>query len=102
MESKVKELIDFWEQIGSDFDDSLKERTPEVIAYDNAVLKELRKGRSIKKALKMAEKKYPNEALQYNDNTIKEIDEHYDYLRNHELIIKKTIFFVRRVNQDKT
>ena len=86
MENKVKELFDFYEQMSSDFDGSLKERTSEEIAYDNAVLKELRKGRSIKKALKLAAKKYPNEALQYNDNTIKDIEAHYDYLLNHELI----------------
>ena len=89
MENKVKELIDFWEQMSSDYNDSLEERTSEEIAYDNAVLKELKKGRSIKKALKMAAKKYPNEALQYNDNTINDIEAHYDYLLNHELIKDK-------------
>lgn len=31
-------------------------------------------------------RKYPKEVLQYNDNTIKDIDTHYDYLVNHELI----------------
>ncbi len=35
------------------------ERTPEEVAHDNEVIKQLRKGRNIKKALKMAAQKYP-------------------------------------------
>ncbi|MGD0845294.1 MAG: hypothetical protein ABSA06_13140 [Geobacteraceae bacterium] len=34
--------------------DIIGERTPEEVAHDNEVIKQLRKGRNIKKALKMA------------------------------------------------
>ena len=36
------------------------ERTPGEVAHDNEVIKQLRKGRNIKKALKMAAKKCLN------------------------------------------
>jgi len=85
----MRDIIDFYNQISSSFEESLKERTPDEIAYDSVVIKELRKGRSIKKALRIAGKKYPNEALKYNDGNIDDIYAHYDYLLNHELIKAK-------------
>jgi|WetSurMetagenome_2_1015567.scaffolds.fasta_scaffold88767_2 hypothetical protein len=65
------------------------ERTPEEVAHDNEVIKQMRKGRNIKKALKMAAKKYPAEALNWNEGNIKEIADHYDYLMEHEEIIRR-------------
>ena len=53
------------------------------------IIKELQKGLSIKKALKMAANEYPNEALQYTDENIEDIQSHYDFLLNHELIKRK-------------
>jgi hypothetical protein len=44
---------------------------------------------SIKNALKLADEKYPAEALQWNEETIQDIKAHYEYLRNHEDIIAK-------------
>ena len=67
----------------------LGERTPGEVAYDNEVVVELRKGLSIKRALKLAGEKYPNEALHLNDETIQDIKVHYEYLRNHQEIIAK-------------
>ena len=65
------------------------ERTPEEMAHDNEVIKQLRKGRNIKKALKMAAKKYPAEALHWDEGTIGEIADHYEYLMEHEEIIRR-------------
>ncbi len=85
----MKEIIDLYNQSSSWFEESIQERTTDEIAYDEAVIKELKKGRSIKKALKEANKKYPDEALQYDKRSINDIAAHYDYLLNHEFIKNK-------------
>ncbi len=85
----MKEILNSYNQMSSEFEESLKERSPDEIAYDEAVIKELRKGRNIKKALKMADKKYSDEALQYDKDNINDIASHYDYLLNHESIKNK-------------
>ncbi len=85
----MKEMNDLYNQISSGFEESLKDRTPDEIAYDDAVINELKKGRNINKALKMANNKYPNEALQYDKDNINDIASHYDYLLNHESIKNK-------------
>ncbi len=50
----MKEIIDSYNQMSSSSEELLNERTPDEIAHDNILIKELRKGRSIKKALKIA------------------------------------------------
>lgn len=86
---KVKDLIDSYLKGTEEFSAMLRERTPGEVAYDNTVVAGLRKGLSIKKALKLAGEKYPDEALQWDDETIQNIKAHYEYLRNHEDIIAK-------------
>ena len=85
----MKDIIDSYQQMSSEFEKSLKERSSDEIEYDKTVIKELRKGRSMKKALKIAAKKYPNEALQYDDQSIGDIQAYYEYLLNHEDIKDK-------------
>ena len=65
------------------------ERTPREEKYDNEVLLWLEKTGKIRKAINKANKKYPNEALQYNEDNIADILEHYNYLLNHMKIIRK-------------
>ncbi len=79
-------VIESYMQRNAWFEKELEERTAGEVAYDNVIIQELRKGSSIKKALKIAAEKYPNEALQYDDDTIGDIESHYDYLLNHEAI----------------
>lgn len=86
---EMKELIDSYLKGTAEFSSTLKERTPGEVAYDNEVVTELRKGLSIEKALRLAGDKYPDEALQCDDETIKDIKVHYDYLMNHEDILEK-------------
>jgi hypothetical protein len=86
---KVKDLLDSYLKGTEEFSGMLRERTPGEVAYDNTVVAELRKGLSIKKALKLAGKTYPDEALQWDNETIQDIKAHYEYLRNHEDIIAK-------------
>ena len=65
------------------------ERSPGEIVHDSVVLKELRIGRTIKYALKIAGKKFPEEVLQWDESNIKDIAAHYDYMLKHEEIMKK-------------
>jgi hypothetical protein len=37
----------------------------------------------------LAKEKYPDEALQWDDDTIVDIQDHYEYLMNHEDILSK-------------
>ena len=65
------------------------DRTREEIRYDKEVLRWLRKGKKIQKAIERANKKYPKEALEVNKRTISDVAAHYDYLLEHENIMKK-------------
>ena len=65
------------------------ERTPEEVVHDSEVIKQLRKGRNIKKALKMAARRFPSEALQWSEESIDDIAAHYEYLMKHEEIMRK-------------
>jgi Skp family chaperone for outer membrane proteins len=69
--------------------DIIGDRTREEIRYDKEVLRWLRKGKKIQKAIERANKKYPKEALEVNKKTINEVAAHYDYLLEHENIMKK-------------
>ena len=65
------------------------DRTREEMRYDKEVLRWLRKGKKIQKAIERANKKYPKEALEVNEKTINDVAAHYDYLLEHENIMKK-------------
>ncbi len=65
------------------------DRTPEEEEYDREVLLWLEKTGKIRKAINKANKKYPSEALQYNEENIADIWKHYDYLLNHMKITRK-------------
>ena len=65
------------------------DRTREEMRYDKEVLRWLRKGKKIQKAIEKANKKYPKEALEINDKTINDVAVHYEYLSEHENIMKK-------------
>ncbi len=70
----------------AEFEGTLDERTAGEIAHDNIVLSELKKGSNIEEALDVAAEKYPEEALQYDDDNIDDIRIHYDYLLTHKII----------------
>ncbi len=65
------------------------DRTPEEEKYDNEVIVCLKKYGKIHKAINRANKKYPEEALMYNDENIADIKSHYEYLMEHVEIVKK-------------
>ncbi len=85
-EISLKNICKGYNQMTAEFEETLDERTASEIAHDNIVLSELRKGSNIKEALDAAAGKYPEDALQYDDDNTDDIRIHYDYLLNHEII----------------
>ena len=65
------------------------ERTPDEEKYDREVIRWLRRGKSINKAIAKANQKYPNEALQVNNDNLADVEAHYEYLAEHEAIMEK-------------
>ena len=57
--------------------------------YDKEVLRWLRKGKNIKKAIGKANEKYPKEALKVDASNINDVAARYDYLLEHENIMRK-------------
>jgi hypothetical protein len=49
----------------------------------------MRKGKSISKAIAKANEKYPTEALQFDDDTLADLQSHYEYLADHDAINEK-------------
>jgi len=79
-------LIDQYLQRSQDI---IGERTAHEERYDNEVIKWLKKYGKIRKAINKANKKYPNEALNYDDSNIDDIASHYEYLMQHMEIVQK-------------
>jgi hypothetical protein len=65
------------------------ERTPDEEKYDREVIRWLRRGKDINKAVAKANQKYPQEALQVNDDNLADVEAHYEYLAEHEVIMEK-------------
>jgi hypothetical protein len=65
------------------------ERTPDEEKYDREVIRWMRKGKSITKAIAKANEKYPTETLQVDHDTLGEVRAHYEYLAEHEAIMGK-------------
>ena len=81
--------MNFIEQYIQQSQDIIGERTPEEEKYDNEVIRCLKKYGKIRKAINKANKKYPDDALTYNDENIGDIKSHYDYLMKHMEIVQK-------------
>ena len=65
------------------------ERTPDEEKYDREVTRWMRRGKGITKAIAKANAKYPTEALQIDNDNLADVQAHYEYLTEHEAIIKK-------------
>ena len=64
-------------------------RTPEEEKYDREVVRWLRKGKPIKEAIAKANEKFRSEALQVEDDSLADVQSHYEYLAEHEQIMQK-------------
>ncbi len=69
--------------------DIIGERTKEEELYDNEVVTNLRQYGKIRKALNKANKKYPSEALKYDDSNITDLQDRYEYMVNHYDIVSR-------------
>ena len=65
------------------------ERTPDEEKYDREVIRWMRRGKSINKAVAKANEKYPAEALQVDSDNLAYVQSHYEYLEEHEAIMEK-------------
>ena len=65
------------------------DRTQEEKRYDREVVRWLRKGKPIGKAIAKANAKYPSEALRVEEGSLTDVLEHYEYLAEHEAIMEK-------------
>ena len=65
------------------------ERTADEERYDREVLRWLERGKPIKKALAKANEKCPKEALRVEETELGEVQAHYEYLLNHERVMRK-------------
>ncbi|MCK4904999.1 hypothetical protein KAS42_01970 [bacterium] len=81
--------MDLIEQYLSRSKEIIGDRNQTEIRYDNEVLRWLRKGKKIKNAIIKANKKHPDEALQLDKSNINDVANHYDYLLEHEKIMRK-------------
>ena len=81
--------MDILKQYLNRADDIISERTADEKKYDIEVIRWLRTGESITMAIGKATEKYPSEALQITDDTLPDIQAHYEYLAEHEAIVQK-------------
>ena len=57
--------------------------------YDNEVIKWLKKGMTIRKAINRANVRYPDEALKLDETNVEDVAAHYEYLMQHIEILQK-------------
>jgi hypothetical protein len=81
--------VDLFSQYLQRSQEIIGDRTREEMRYDKEVLRWLRKGKKIQKAIEKANKKYPKEALEVSSKTINDVAAHYEYLLEHENIMKR-------------
>ena len=81
--------MDILKQYTERANEIIGERTAEEQKYDHEVIRWLRRGKSIRKAIAKANEKYAAEALQVNDDNWADVRAHYEYLADHEAIIAK-------------
>ena len=81
--------MDFLEQYLGRANEIIGDRTKEEVRFDKEVLRWNRKGKGIKKAINKANRKYQKEALKVDDDNINDVAAHYDYLMEHDNIIRK-------------
>jgi len=65
------------------------DRTPDEERYDREVLRWMRKGKSVSKAIGKANQKFPREPLKVDDDNLTDVQSHYEFLAKHELIMER-------------
>ena len=70
-------------------DEIIGDRTRDEKRYDREVVRWLRNGKSIRKAIAKANAKHPGEALKVGEGSLADVQSHYEYLAEHEAIMEK-------------
>jgi predicted nucleotidyltransferase len=65
------------------------DRTESEEQYDNEVVKWLKEGLTIRKAIDKANERHPGEALQLDETNVADVAAHYEYLMQHMEILQK-------------
>jgi hypothetical protein len=81
--------VSFLEEYLARANEIIGERTPGEQQYDREVIRWLRRGKSIRKAIAKANEKYPKEALRVDDDKLADVRDHYEYQANHCAILEK-------------
>ncbi len=81
--------MDILKQYLSRADEIIRERTPDEQKYDREVIRWMRRGKSVTKAIARANEKYPAEALQVDNDNLADVQAHFEYLAKHDGIIEK-------------
>jgi hypothetical protein len=81
--------VDILKQYLTRANEIIGDRTPDEQKYDHEVIRWLRGGKDINKAIAKANEKYPTEALQVDNDTLADEQAHYEYLADHDAIMEK-------------
>ena len=81
--------MDILKQYTERANEIIGERTPNEEKYDREVIRWIRRGKSVRKAIAKANEKYPTEALQVDNDNMADVQAHYEYLAEHEAIMEK-------------
>jgi hypothetical protein len=81
--------VDILKQYTERANEIIGERTLAEQKYDHEVIRWLRRGKSINKAIAKANEKYPTEALQVDNDNLADVQAHYEYLAAHDAINEK-------------
>ena len=81
--------MDFIQQYLDRSNEIIGERSVDEERYDREVIRWLRKGKNIKKAIDKANIKFPESAMDVDDSNLSDVQAHYEYLAEHEEIMKK-------------
>jgi hypothetical protein len=65
------------------------DRSQAEIDYDNAVVAHLSNGKDIKRAIRAANQEHPDEALKLSADHWPELAARYDYIMEHNAILKR-------------
>ncbi|MBA3571954.1 MAG: hypothetical protein H0W34_08290 [Pyrinomonadaceae bacterium] len=81
--------MDILKQYTERANEIIGERTPDEQRYDREVIRWMRRGKSISKAIAKANEKYPTEALLVDNDHLADVQAHYEYLADHDAISEK-------------
>ena len=81
--------MDFVRQYLERANEIVGDRTPAEEQYDREVIRWIRKGKDIGKAIAKANEKFPSEALTVEATMYDDLRARYEYLAQHEEILQK-------------